>query len=578
MGAVFLTRDDGSPAAARRRARLEAAFTRQGFAPGRVLDHHGHVIVCYAPLSGGEPLVHADNAGNVIALAGTLFYRARHGSDALPPLLADMVAGRLDESALWGCFAVMAGIGGAVRVYTDRCGTFHLFRSGAPDVLCSSFLALAESLDTPAIDADGVYDYVFHGATHGGLTVLRGIRLLDSTQAWTFHATGPVARFSRPLPHPDHTDPALTLSNAVDRCLSVLDDRFAALARRGNLDTALSGGYDSRLILALLRRHGVTPALHVYGPENSADVRIAKAVCAAEGLDLQHDDKGRRPLPDPDAYADAVNATLTAFDGTPNDGAFETGADLDTRLSRCHNGRLALNGGGGEVFRNFFYLSDRPVSPLNMKRVFWSQYDPAAASAGFNDAAYGRRFAARLAADVGRPPDAIRRPLPRVVVEAVYPLTRCRWWMGRNASINARLGAAVTPFVDAEVLATTLPVPLRLKHHGRLQAALIARADPALAALPSAYGHAFDAPVPTRRIVADWATYLRPPWLRARIFRLRHPPDTPPDALSPARVARVLGGAPAYMPRFFRLDRLREPGQLNRAMTLELLFRRLDAA
>ncbi|EKV32750.1 hypothetical protein C882_1588 [Caenispirillum salinarum AK4] len=582
MGALFLTRDDGSPAAARLHARLERSFRRQGFGAGRSATHNSHRITCFAPLSGGVPLVHADNAGNVIAIAGTVFYRSRHGRDALAPLLADLVADRLNEPALWGSFAVVAGIRGAVRVLTDRCGTFHLFRSETPAVVSSSFLAVADALDSPAVDADGVRDYVFHGAAHGGLTVLRDVRLLDSLRAWTFHDDGRVSGRPRPMPLPEQTADATTPEAAAERCLAVLDDRFDALARLGGagLDTALSGGYDSRLILAMLRRHGTIPDLHVYGPEASDDVRIAKAVCAAEGLALAHVDKAGRPLPDPDIYAAVVSATLEAFDGTPNDGVFDSGADLETRLARCHDGRLALNGGGGEVFRNFFYLPDRPVSPLAMQQVFWSQYDPAAAAPGFDARGYARRFAARLAADVGRGGDAgtVRRPLPRPVVEAVYPLTRCRWWMGRNASVNNRLGAAVTPFVDAEILATTLPVPLRLKNHGRLQAAMIARADPALARHPSAYGHAFDAPPPTRRVLSDWATFVRPPAVRARTFRLKRQPPVPPPSLAPERVARVLGGPPEYMPRFFRLDRLCEPGQLNRAMTLELLFRRLNAA
>lgn len=202
---------------------------------------------------------------------------------------------------------------------------------------------------------------------------------------------------------------------------------------------------------------------------------------------------------------------------------------------------------------------------------------PGDCAEGFDDAAYSRRLAARLAADVGIPADAVDRPMPRPLVEALYPLSRCRWWMGRNASINNRLGKAITPFVDAEVVATTLPLPLPLKDHGRLQAAIIARADAALAAHSSAYGHTFLQPPPRRRVLSNWATYLRPPALRARMFRLRRRPLAPPPALTPERLSTVLGGTPEIMPRFFRLSRMRDAGQLNRAMTLELLFRRLCA-
>jgi hypothetical protein len=41
---------------------------------------------------------------------------------------------------------------------------------------------------------------------------------------------------------------------------------------------ALSGGYDSRLILALLRRHGVSPRVYVYGPPGDKDVELARTI------------------------------------------------------------------------------------------------------------------------------------------------------------------------------------------------------------------------------------------------------------------------------------------------------------
>ena len=59
-----------------------------------------------------------------------------------------------------------------------------------------------------------------------------------------------------------------------------LDGYFAAVAKIfGNrVTSALSGGYDSRLILAMLRRHGVAPHLFVYGNAGDQDVRLATAI------------------------------------------------------------------------------------------------------------------------------------------------------------------------------------------------------------------------------------------------------------------------------------------------------------
>ena len=44
-------------------------------------------------------------------------------------------------------------------------------------------------------------------------------------------------------------------------------------------------------------------------------------------------------------------------------------------------------------------------------------------------------------------------------VEALYPFYRCRYWMGRNNSVNNKLGASLTPFIDANVVPAALALP-----------------------------------------------------------------------------------------------------------------------
>ncbi|WP_438992908.1 hypothetical protein [Pseudemcibacter sp.] len=58
-----------------------------------------------------------------------------------------------------------------------------------------------------------------------------------------------------------------------------------------NITTALSGGYDSRLLLSLLIDAGVTPQLYVYGENSSPDVLVAKSIEKGEGLEINHVDK-----------------------------------------------------------------------------------------------------------------------------------------------------------------------------------------------------------------------------------------------------------------------------------------------
>lgn len=578
MGALYAV--SGLPQDRLRSAadRLDDGLRRQGFDGLRRLEGPAGVVGVAGPLAAATPpLLHEDarGAGTIVA-AGTLFYGGACGLEALPALLADTAAGTVDEAALWGCFAVAALLPDRLVMFGDRTGTFHLYAAEGGRLVCSSFLALAESLPRRSVDTTAAYDYVFHGAPHGGLTPVREIGLLGPATRTSVDRDGRQITEGRPCAIPDERR-GETLEQSAERCLAVLEGRFADIARAfpGGTDTALSGGYDSRLILALLRRQGERPGLHVYGRSDSDDVRVAQAICTGEKLALDHTDKGRLPLPDPAEQQEIVRRNLIAFDGYPCDGIFDGGGDLATRMARCEGGRLALNGGCGEVFRNFFYLPERRLSADAMRRVFWHQYDPEAGGEAFDERAYARDFARRVGDTFGVPPDL---PLDRQRLDALYPYFRCRWWMGRNTSLNARLGHGLTPFADPEVVAAGLAAPRRHKAFGRLQAMMIRRADPALAAYPSAYGHAFDRSPPLARRLKETLTVVRPPWLRARTHGLRRAGGGQvPALLEPARVAAVLGPSMAYVGRLFRLPRLRDPGQLNRALTLEALFRHLDA-
>ena len=65
-------------------------------------------------------------------------------------------------------------------------------------------------------------------------------------------------------------------------------------------------------------------------------------------------------------------------------------------------------------------------------------------------------------------------------------------------------------------------IPIGWKNHGAYEAELIRRADARLASYPSGYGHDFGGPPPLTQRLADYGTYLRPPWLRRYAYRLKN--------------------------------------------------------
>jgi hypothetical protein len=581
MGAFVLITDKAGPDPQAVETKARASFARQGFAEPNTLRYPGGTLLVYAKQV--APVANLVRLGDddFCAATGTFHYKGATGKSGLGSLHADFdIASKtgtfgLVADRLHGAFGIILRKDGRTFVFIDRVGVYKVYRDEGGTIFSSSFLAVLETTSRRRADIQAVYEYVFQGATYGGDTLAEDIQLLSPDHlaepgvglrfgAWPGYGVPEIARKG--------------MDHQVEQIHSLLSRQFGDMAKAfdGHIDTALSGGYDSRLILAQLFSHGVRPDVHVYGKSTDPDVVVAKRIAAGEGFPLNHEDKGQGADLPLDQAEESISRTFHAFDGFPNDGVFDSGRDLASRKERCRTGALMLNGGGGEVFRNFFYLPDRTVTVRQMMWCFYTQFDPAAAALTFSEDDFHARLGEKAKATLG----LVGERLSRAQVELFYPLFRCRYWMGRNNAVNSRFGSALTPFIDDALIRQTVSVPLTYKNFGQFEARLIAMASPALAGYQSDYGYPFDAPPPLSARLKSMMTYLRPPTLRRYTFRLKSRRQTPthPEFLQPAFLNRVMEPGFPRTSALFHADKLTDTGQFNRLCTVEYLFQKMDMA
>ena len=574
MGAFAIIRRDKR----RRREdtidRVRASFAAQGFAEPKLLETEFAVVLLYPKLVTGQINLVADTTGDFAFYTGSLVHRRKTGDAALGDLLKHSPERFTTGTDLTGVYALVVNNGRGLRLMLDPLGAYKVYTDPEKIVWSSSFLAAVATVEAPQIDAQGVYEYVFNGATYGKATVIRQISMIEPG----LHKIGRVATFQ-----PNHL-PAITTplddpqDMLIDKNLALLREKIGAVAKAfgPDIDMALTGGYDSRLMLALFRDAGITPRLHVYGSADDPDVAIAKLIAAGENPSLSHVNKeqGSSNLP-PEELAQVVREQFLSFDGCPPDGVFGNGQDLATRRARCESGRLALNGGCGEIYRNFFYLPDRPFTTREMAWSFWSRFDPAACHRDFSECSYLDRMEEKMRAALATNAQLLTRPQ----VEYLYPAFRGRFWTSLNTCVNLRFGDASTPFVDLSLARAAALVPVKYKSYGMFEAALIRAIDPRLAAYPSAYGHDFATPPSRAHRLSEWSSMMRPPLLRRLTFRLRNrmSKQPPPWYLTPASTKVLLPNGLHYMSSLFNPARIHDEGQLNRIFTLEYLFQSVNA-
>jgi len=174
----------------------------------------------------------------------------------------------------------------------------------------------------------------------------------------------------------------------------------------------------------------------------------------------------------PDEFLEQVACNFHENDGTPNfGGIFDNGGNSYARNKRHSSGSLAVSGGCGEIYRNFFFLPDRRLTASAVADSFFSRFDRRDATPMFDPRSYTMRICDKILEAIEQPGN--HQPLQRRLIEQIYPRVRGRSLFGREISIDARYSPYLLPFLDHRVVAEAMTVPLGAKQAGRFEAQLL---------------------------------------------------------------------------------------------------------
>jgi len=575
MAGLFLVQSRDRAFANGAIAAAKAQYKLHGFAKGTELKVPGWRLLHFPYISGGPETLLVDGE-DFVAVAGTLTCDGKMGMPALQALLAMDVP---DWTRLGGQFVALVHRGGRSLLFTDYFAAFQLFHDAGMRIFSTSLLAAAGALPRLSFYPQGVYEFAFNVVPIGNDTIFAELKTLGSDRVLALSEDGIRATVAaRPLPEAERMPLDARIAAHREKLMSVVSDHVNQFG--DNVRCALSGGLDSRLALAALRAAGCRPHLFVYGGEGSKDVRIARDIAKAEGLEIEWIDKEAWREVTPDAFPEQVERNFQLYDGLPNYGElFENGANAAARAGRHAGGALSVSGGCGEIFRNFFFLPNRSFSAAAVARTFFARFAREDATEAFDERVFLRGLEDKILATLGRRGD--RGTLPRPLVEQIYPRVRCRAIFGREISLEAWYGAYLMPFLDHRLVAEAMRLPLGLKNAGRFEAKLLTVIDPALARHRSAYGHHFARRPGLRHRFDEWSTRIRPVALRQRSYALRRRMGPVADEhgglLTADYMARVVDLDFPIMRRFFQVDRIADSGMMRRIANLEYFAARLGS-
>lgn len=525
----------------------------------------------------GEQLVRLPG-GDFIAAAGTLFYKRKMGEAALRALYHDFGGAADLFSDLCGSFAVVLRKNGALHCFNDYFGNYHVYSDAQESVVSSSLLAVVRTLKQVELAPQALYEYVFDGAIYGNDTLVRGVRRLDPRLVYQLGGKSTekrcrLAQVELPARFDDQVDAA---NAALVSYFEMLRVNFGDRMLLG-----LSGGYDSRLLLAAALKAGVRPKLFVGGDAASADVRIARAIAAGLELPLEHLDTAALAQPAPERFPAIVEEKLAYYDGGGLRGAVNDGEEYLWRARRLAGQGLELNGGGGEIYRDFWKIPGRRtrIDDFVAKTFEFKNLDKiAATTARFDRRAYRESLAAKLKASLGTGADTMSRE----EIASLYTRLRSTCFAGPSNKEMNQLACSLLPFAEPPLAFPAWRIPLRYKAYGRFESQMIRRLSPTLASYPSSYGHRFCDPLPLARRARETldrhSRSLVPLpllFVAYRMLRKKNQYNSSPYYYSERYLRTVLDPHRLRIAEYFDPDRLRaldDPHAYSRALTVELLL------
>jgi hypothetical protein len=459
--------------------------------------------VTFTRLGGlGTPLVQQPESENWLLASGAWFHQSGFGTGQEIQLLSryDQVGAERLADELEGFYTIVIGNGRTKQLFvlTDITGSCHSFVRRWKDLIAiSGSSLLLASLDRFELDLVGCQEFLFTGVIYENRTFYREVKKVGPGALLTI-ANGSPQSEKRYWKVESLQPESISGKNAVRTMAEKLTQAAGNIGRAfSNPVCDLTGGYDSRAVVAAFLTAGVRIETTVSGLPNSSDVVISSGLAKKLGLSHFHQVvPEERPL-------HLVKQSFKLTDGEYDLLDYSRILLVHENLSRRYD--ISVNGSYGELARGYWW---ELLFPRTGKRK--------ALDAG----KLSRKRYAALPYDASLVPPEIRLDLVSHLADVIqsvnsgllnapntmqmdnaYLMLRMQRWQGKIASSTNQLWPCVSLFHFRSVLEILLQASVTLRRRSLLIRKFLAEVQPVLADYPLEHGYP---PTPL-----DWKNFYR---------------------------------------------------------------------
>lgn len=582
---------------------LEAARSIKGQVPSQTVETGWVCAASFPRLNGsGTPIVVDPETKNWLLAIGTWFHIDGYGVGSEARLLSRylQVGSHQLAQELEGFFVIVVG-DARVRetiVITDIVGSCHSFlRSWKHKTALSSSSLLLAGLEDFSLDPSGCQEFLYTGILYEDRTFYREVRKLSPATIFRL-AEGNLRAEQHYWQITDITPESLDGQSAVKKLWEMLihaADKIGKIFTHPVCD--LTGGYDSRTLVAAFLKAGVHFSTTVSGLPEGPDVVLSQGLAKMLGLQNMHLE------PPAQTTFDQVKKALLLTDGEYDLVEYARIFEIHRILS--HHFHISINGSFGEIARGYWWELLFPHAgahrQLNSEKLARLRYAAQTHTPSIFSPEMRLNLVSHLAGVIERTNAGLIKLPNTLQMDHAYLMMRMQRWQGRIASSTNRLWPCLSPFLFRTVLETMLQSSTRIRRRGLLIRRMLNEFQPQMAKFPLEHGypaipvtwknfHRFW-PVPVyfgERILSKLIRVGGGNW-RSKSSRSRHLPARlqlwseeevrallHPETmrLTPLVDATALGD----FLRHSREDHFRFDGQWSRVLSLEYTLNVLDRA
>lgn len=438
-----------------------------------------------------------DDKNRKTFICGTLIYKNQSLEESLIQLHLDYHINKIDYNDLSGNFCVLFWDGVNLEILLDKLGVQQIFQREDGLVISSSFIATLQSSSKKfKINHLALSEKLVTGFNIGEDTLVTGIKKVSGKLPF------PVPENNVEIIRPKNQTIQIVphnrgINKSVEAQIENLSSYFEAINRAFPTyqgDLGLSSGFDCRLILALAHKELNTP-LHIHSHNtlgvHDAEIFYARQLAEKMGVDIDLTPTQSLEKTSNENIEKVLDQNLFFFDGRSGRhlGAYSETYTPDYRQKSMGNADYSLNGLGGEIFRDSYFMGNRIMNWEDWAKRFL--FYPLLTEA-IGSEKQAREISHMLKHKIESELDMDFSKTDLFKTHAYYGLIKMPQANGTVAQAYGKVSHFLFPFIESNIVLEALRAVPYLGTGGAYQAKLISRISPELASIGSHYGTSFN--------------------------------------------------------------------------------------